>query len=216
MLDLENIISYVITGLFYILAIVIGAAIRTNKVINNKIYDLSDWLENSFAPLPFIGLLIQFIPKPSPRIKIIGKLTYNTQGSGNLIVYRIPIQNIGKADGDNVRITVREIIENGTKRKNFTPMPLNWTHIGTKRLLKSKEDPAMLDLVTLHRHNGIKSWTALRLATDKGSGIPDFTDINPGETTLSLASNTGEKFEAKIFWKLGDKPNINIYNDTSR
>lgn len=211
MLEPERIIRYTISGLITFAFFGVGAALRTHKIINDKLYDWSDCLTDGVTPLPLIGLLIRFIPKPAPRIKVAGELTYNTQSSGNLLVYRIPIQNVGKADADNVRITVRDIYENGKKRKNFTPMPLNWTHVGTKRLLKCKEDPAMLDVVTLHWQGGEKPrWGALKLATDKGSGIPDFTDINPGKTVLSLASNTGEQFEVKVSWDRENKPKIQI------
>ncbi len=139
-------------------------------------------------------------------IKVIESLE-NTQLNRNSQITsghtRLFVENKGRATAEEVEIYVNNIWHNGHARRGYLPVPLYWTHNGSKRDFHPKQY-GYLDLC--RRDNVNDNNSTPRLVLFAGGGVPAYEDLDRGKTELELVifqkSGQLKKYKVNLEWRL--------------
>lgn len=115
---------------------------------------------------------------------------------------RLKFLNDGGSVAEDVIVYVSEIIEQGSPRPEFLPVPLSWTHDG--RYIRNFA-PHEIWYLDLCRKNNIEDGNKPVLVLAAGQQVPTYEDINEGKTTLiiRLSQKSGQirDYQIDLFWK---------------
>ena len=195
------------------------------KSINDPLWIQPEFVGATLASLVALGIAL--FGEPVRRIWIrttlkASKVVSHVQGSGDLIVYRLLITNIGNHKAEDVEATVERLDDDGSERKNFLPVPLGWTHAHAyvkSPVLRdvSPKQKVYLDLcefIQSQREGQGFSEAVLRLRAEAGQEIPAFNRLKPGKTKLFLKAYQadGKPLSISIFveWNGNNEPNIKL------
>ena len=125
---------------------------------------------------------------------------------------RLKFLNDGGSVAENVIVYVNEIIEQGSPRPEFLPVPLSWTHDGRYMRNFAPHEIWYLDLC---RKNNIEDNNKPVLVLAAGQQVPTYEDINEGKTILKirLSQKSGQirDYQIDLFWKF-DNHYVQIKN----
>lgn len=140
-----------------------------------------------------------------PDILLIGYLE-NLQNNRSDTIQghtRLKFINKGGSVAENVMVYINEVTEGGYPRPNFLPVPLSWTHDGRYMRNFASKEVWYLDLCRKDNINDYITKPILVLAA--GQGVPNYEDINEGETILKirLSHKSGQirNYEVKLTWE---------------
>ena len=115
---------------------------------------------------------------------------------------RLKFLNDGGSVAEDVIVYVNEILEGGSPRQDFLPVPLSWTHDGHYMRNFAPHEIWYLDLC---RKNNIEDGNKPVLVLAAGQQVPTYEDINEGKTILKirLSQKSGEirDYQIDLFWK---------------
>lgn len=115
---------------------------------------------------------------------------------------RLKFLNDGSSVAEDVIVYVSEIIEQGTLRPEFLPVPLSWTHDG--RYIRNFA-PHEIWYLDLCRKNNVQDRNKPVLVLAAGQQVPTYEDINEGKTILKirLSQKSGQirDYQIDLLWK---------------
>lgn len=113
--------------------------------------------------------------------------------------YRLVIKNDSNHIAKNVEFDIEEVIFNGTKRVNFLPAPLNWTHGNSLRDIFPHQI-AYLDIIIVNNLENVP----IALCAPVLYGLSEMVKIEAGTTLLKLKYYTENgktgTIDLKVTW----------------
>jgi hypothetical protein len=124
---------------------------------------------------------------------------------------RLIFENTGKNIAEDVEVYVDKIYDNNNLRNDFISVPLTWTHSGLFKRSFQEKQYGYLDLCRIDNIDDKNDIPKLVLTA--GAGIPNYQDLNEGNTILRLMIFQKDErrkiYKIHLNWKKG-KPFIHV------
>lgn len=127
-----------------------------------------------------------------PKIEVSGYAPFKQ--ADNLKVWRLSLKNTGNDIAYNVQANTISIFDKGEERRNFLPIPLRWTHLNQLQMDRNilPGQTVYLDIFEdvsndLNEEDSLIPSHTIRLASEFGTNIPDFTYLYPKTTLFEIA-----------------------------